>query len=172
MPRSCAQNGAILEEQGDVAGALDAYEKARAIDPAEVPADRIAKLRDAAALAKLPAEYRAIPAAPAVDARADVAAMLARPAVGRCCAARSRARRSSPMSAATGRSSGLLRVVRAGVMDTQPNYTFQPDARVRRGDLAQTVSRVLSLIAAREAGGRQGVAVLQSRRSLMCRRHI
>jgi S-layer homology domain len=33
-------------------------------------------------------------------------------------------------------------------MDTQPNYTFQPSARVRRGDLAQTVSRVLALIAA------------------------
>ena len=33
-------------------------------------------------------------------------------------------------------------------MDTQPNYTFQPGARVRRGDLAQTVSRVLGVIAA------------------------
>jgi hypothetical protein len=32
-------------------------------------------------------------------------------------------------------------------MDTQPNYTFQPNSRVRRGDLAQTVSRVLNLIA-------------------------
>jgi hypothetical protein len=33
-------------------------------------------------------------------------------------------------------------------MDTQPNYTFQPAARVRRGDLAHTVSRALALIAA------------------------
>ena len=41
----------------------------------------------------------------------------------------------------------ILAAVRAGVMDTQPNYTFQPGARVRRGDLAQTVSRVLALIA-------------------------
>ena len=40
--RSLAQIGAILEEQGDVAGALDAYEKARALDPAEVPAERLA----------------------------------------------------------------------------------------------------------------------------------
>ena len=38
----------------------------------------------------------------------------------------------------------ITNVVRAGVMDTQPNYTFQPNARVRRGDLAQTVSRVLA----------------------------
>jgi hypothetical protein len=42
----------------------------------------------------------------------------------------------------------ITNVVRAGVMDTQPNYTFQPNSRVRRGDLAQTVSRVLNLIAA------------------------
>jgi hypothetical protein len=41
----------------------------------------------------------------------------------------------------------ILSAVRAGVMDTQPNYTFQPSARVRRGDLAQTVSRILTLVA-------------------------
>ena len=35
----------------------------------------------------------------------------------------------------------ILNVVRAGVMDTQPNYTFQPNARVRRGDLAQRGTR-------------------------------
>ena len=71
-----ANVGDILETQGDLPGALDAFEKARAIDPAEVPAERIAKLRDVAALAKLPAEYPRHPAAPAVS-RADVAAMLA-----------------------------------------------------------------------------------------------
>jgi hypothetical protein len=43
-------------------------------------------------------------------------------------------------------------VVRAGIMDTQPNYTFQPNARIRRGDLAQTVARVLALIAAAKPG--------------------
>ena len=44
----------------------------------------------------------------------------------------------------------ILPVVRAGIMDTQPNYTFQPNARVRRGDLAQTVARILNLIATRK----------------------
>ena len=39
------------------------------IDPAEVPESAIARLRAAAALAKLPAEYRAIPAACVGDAR-------------------------------------------------------------------------------------------------------
>jgi hypothetical protein len=42
----------------------------------------------------------------------------------------------------------IERIVRAGVMDTQPNYTFEPAARMRRGDVAHTVARVLALIAA------------------------
>ena len=43
--------------------------RARAIDPAEVPEAVLARLRAAAALAKLPAEYRAIPAGAVGDAR-------------------------------------------------------------------------------------------------------
>ena len=39
-------------------------------------------------------------------------------------------------------------VVRAGVMDTLANYEFEPKRQVRRGELATTVSRLLSLIAA------------------------
>ena len=42
----------------------------------------------------------------------------------------------------------ILAVTRAGVMEAFPNHTFQPNASVRRGDLAQAVSRVLTLIAA------------------------
>jgi hypothetical protein len=33
-------------------------------------------------------------------------------------------------------------------MDTLPNYQFDPEAEVRRGEMARTVARVLSLIAA------------------------
>jgi S-layer homology domain len=39
-------------------------------------------------------------------------------------------------------------VTRAGVMEVYPNHTFQPAATVRRGDLAEAASRVLSIIAA------------------------
>ena len=144
--RSIAQIGSILEEQGDSAGALEAYEKARAIDPNEVPANRIAALRDAASLARLPEEFRAIPTAPAAT-RGDVAAMVG-------VRLESWLTRTRPRQAVVTDIRGhwaqpwILAAVRAGVMDTQPNYTFQPGARVRRGDLAQTVSRVLALIAA------------------------
>jgi hypothetical protein len=39
-------------------------------------------------------------------------------------------------------------VARAGVMEGFANHTFQPRARVTRGDLATAVSRVVALIAA------------------------
>ena len=37
-------------------------------------------------------------------------------------------------------------VVRSGIMETLPNYEFEPSRRLRRGDLATIVSRVLGLI--------------------------
>jgi tetratricopeptide (TPR) repeat protein len=145
--RSHAQIGAILEQEGDLAGALTAFEKARALDPGEVPPERVAKLREASALAKLPAEYRAIPSAPTVT-RGDVAALIG----VRLAPLLSNTRpRQAVITDVRGHwaQEWILPVVRAGVMDTQPNYTFQARASVRRGELAQTVSRVLNLIAAR-----------------------
>jgi tetratricopeptide (TPR) repeat protein len=145
--RSHAQIGAILEEQDDVSGALATYETAAAIDPSEVPEEALARLRELAALAKLPAEYRAITATPNVT-RADVAAL-----IGVRLAALIAETRPRQVVITDIRNNWaqqwIMPVVRAGIMDTQPNYTFQPAGRVRRGDLAQTVSRVLGLIAAR-----------------------
>jgi len=152
--KSQAQIGEILEERGDTAGALEAYTKARAIDPAEVPVSRVDRLKDALALSRLPAEYRAISAAPTAT-RADVAALIGvrlQPLLAQ----------TPPRQAVVTDLRGhwaeqwIMSVVRAGVMDTQPNYTFQPGTRVRRGELALTVSRALGLIAAAkpEAGKR------------------
>jgi len=41
-----------------------------------------------------------------------------------------------------------LSTARAGLMEVYPNHTFQPNAVVRRVDLAQAASKALSLIAA------------------------
>jgi len=41
----------------------------------------------------------------------------------------------------------ILNVTRAGIMEPFPNHSFQPNAVVRRGELAGAVSRVLNLIA-------------------------
>jgi tetratricopeptide (TPR) repeat protein len=141
---SHGQMGAILEEQGDVAGAIAAYERARAIDPGEIPAEHVAKLRERAALDTLPAEFRAIPSSPAAT-RAEVAALIAvrlAPLV-----AKTRPRQAVVTDVRNHWAQKYVTsVVRAGIMDTQPNYTFQPGFQVRRGDLAQTVARVLNLI--------------------------
>lgn len=147
---SRAEIGAILEEQGDIAGALEVYEEAHSLDPDAVPAEHIAKLREAEALAKMPADYRAIPSSTSVS-RAEVAALIAvrlQPLV-----ASARQRQAVVTDVRTHwAQQWITSVVRAGLMDTQPNYTFQPNARVRRGDVAQIVARVLNLIGSVKPG--------------------
>jgi tetratricopeptide (TPR) repeat protein len=143
--RSLAGIAAILESQGDVVGALSAFEQARAIDPAEAPENAINRLRAAAALAKLPAEYRAIPTNTAVT-RAEIASLVGirlEPVLTRA----------QPRQAIITDIRGhwaqpwIAPVVRSGVMDTLANYEFEPSRQVRRGELATTVSRLLTLIA-------------------------
>jgi tetratricopeptide (TPR) repeat protein len=144
--RSLAALGTILEGQGDVLGALGYYERARSLDPSEVPEIVFARLRARAALAKLPPEYRAIPSGPTVS-RGELAALIGIRLEALVARARPR-----PVIITDLRKHWaqpwITAVVRAGVMDTLPNYQFQPDERVRRGDAALVVSRVLTLIAA------------------------
>lgn len=143
---SQAQVGSILEEQGDLAGAVAAYEKARAVDPGAVPAERLATLREAEKLSKMPAEYRAIPSSP-VATRGELAALIGERLEPLLAKVRQRQVVVTDIRNHWAQD-WIMRVVRAGMMDTQPNYTFQPNLRVRRGDLAHTVGRVINLIAA------------------------
>jgi tetratricopeptide (TPR) repeat protein len=146
--RSHAQIAMILEEQGDLAGALAEYERARDIDRTEVDEKVVNRLRDAIAVSRLPAEYQAIPTNDTVT-RADIAALIAVRLAPLLTEARLR------QAVITDARSHWAQqwigtVVRAGIMDTQPNYTFQPSLRVRRTDLAQTVARILGLVATRK----------------------
>ncbi|MEO7157523.1 MAG: tetratricopeptide repeat protein [Vicinamibacterales bacterium] len=143
--RSLAGVGAILDVQGDVLGALSAYERARALDPAEAPENVMARLRSAAALAKLPAEYRAIPSGPTVT-RAGIAALVGVRLEALLAQARPRQAIITDIRGHWAQS-WITPVVRSGVMDTLANYEFEPSRRVRRGELAMTVSRLLALIA-------------------------
>ena len=144
--RSLAGIAVILESQGDAVGALAAYERARAIDPGEVPEAVLLRLRAAAALAKLPPEYRAIPAGAAVT-RADVAALVGVRLESLIARARPRQVIITDIRGHWAQP-WIAPVVRAGVMDTLANYEFEPKRQVRRGELATTVSRLLSLVAA------------------------
>jgi tetratricopeptide (TPR) repeat protein len=144
--RSHASIGGILDTQGDVLAAIAAYERARAIDASEVPESVMARLRGAAALAKLPAEYRAIPDRAQVT-RADIAALIG----VRLDALLARAQpRQAIITDIRGHWAQLWinPVVRSGAMDTLPNYEFEPSRQVRRNELAMTVSRLLTLVAA------------------------
>lgn len=144
--RSLAALGTILEAQGDVLGSLDYYERARALDPSEVAEPVLARVRARAALARLPGEYRAIPSSSAIT-RAEFAAVIG----VRLEALVARARPRPVIITDIRRhwaQEWITAVVRAGIMDALVNYEFQPGRRIRRGDVADTVSRVLTLVAA------------------------
>ena len=144
--KSWAAIGAQLETDGDVVGALSAYERARAIDLGEVPESVMARVRARAALMKLPPEYRAIPGNPGV-ARGEVAALIGIRLEALVARARPRQLIVTDIRGHWAQQ-WINAVTRAGIMDPLPNYEFQPGVRVRRGDLALTVSRLLALVGA------------------------
>ncbi len=146
--KSLSAIGEILEQQGDDLGALAAYQRAAAIEPADVPAGAIPRVRASVALAKLPEEYRAIPGESSLT-RAHIAALvgvrleplLAQARPQQVIITDLRDNWAQPW---------ITPVVRSGVMETLPNYEFEPSRLVRRGELASTVSQLLSLITVRK----------------------
>jgi tetratricopeptide (TPR) repeat protein len=139
--------GEVLELKGDLQGAVAAYTAAGTLEPSPELDQRIQKLGDRLATAALPEEYRRIGEAPDVT-RADVAAALGvqlgewlptSPRQG-VLVTDARSHWAAPW---------IVRAVSAGVMDPFPNHTFQPNLRIRRGDLAVVVSRMLDIIASR-----------------------
>jgi tetratricopeptide (TPR) repeat protein len=136
----------ILEAQGDYLKAADAYGSAVALEPNAELDSRMDALREKTAFAAMPEEYKSIESAPTVT-RAQLAALLG----VRLDALLKRVPRvNAPVMTDTrGSWAGpwILSVTRAGVMEPFPNHTFQPEAIVRRGDLAAAVSRVISLLA-------------------------
>jgi tetratricopeptide (TPR) repeat protein len=127
--------------------AADAYAAVNALDPSEALAAKIDQMRQEAALDAMPAEYKAIDGAQTVT-RAQLAALLG----VRLDDLLRRARGSNAVLTTDTRGSWaapwIMAVTRAGVMEPFANHTFQPNATVRRGDLAGAASRVLTLIAA------------------------
>jgi len=143
----------VREAQGDLDGAAAAIERAIVLDPTPALRQRLERLREGAQAGGLPAEYNAIPRLAQVT-RGDLAALIGvrlRTAVS---AARSRSSVVATDVRGHWASRWIVEVIRAGVMDVYPNHTFQPQAVVRRSDLAQSVSRVLALSGSR--GGRVG----------------
>lgn len=127
--------------------AADAYAAANAIEPGDALAAKADAMRERAAFESMPEEYRTIESSPAID-RAQLAALLA----VRLEDLLRRARSTNAVVLTDTRGNWaapwIQAVTRAGVMDAFANHTFQPSGQVRRGDMAQAASRVLTLIAA------------------------
>jgi Flp pilus assembly protein TadD len=143
---SLVQLGELLEEQQDFTGAASAYRRAAEIEPGAALSARIAAVAEKERDAMRPAEFRAIAAAREIT-RGDLAALIAVRLEPLLQGVRPREVVATDI-AGHWAAAWIRQVARAGVMDPFENHTFQPRARLRRGDLAEAVSRLLSLVAA------------------------
>jgi tetratricopeptide (TPR) repeat protein len=144
--KTLAQIGEILEARGDFEAAAKAYEAAAAIEPSADLDKRLDDLRSKVALARLPAEYRAIDSAPQIT-RADLAALIGI----RLNSMLSSVRRGDAALITDVRNNWaatwIMSVARAGIMEPFANHAFLPRTVVRRTDLAQAAARLLARIA-------------------------
>ena len=151
--------GDLLEHEGELAPALAAYTDALRIEPDPAVDAKRAAVRTRLDQSGLPAEFTAIEQAPQVT-RGDLAALIG-------------VRLAPLVQTAPSRDPSLITdirghwaerwivpVARAGLVENFGNHTFQPRAVVRRADLAQSIARMLNLIAVSDpARGRQWVGV-------------
>ena len=148
---SLAQAGELLEARGEFDEAAKAYTDALAIEPNADVEKRLDGVNARAALAKLPAEFRAIDQAPQLT-RADLAALIGI----RLAPLLQNSRRSDAALITDVRNNWaatwIMAVARAGVMEPFANHAFQPRTLVRRTDLAQALARLLAQIALKNPG--------------------
>ena len=153
--RSFGQIGELLEARGDFEGAAKAYSDALALEPNAEIERRLEGVHSKAAMARLPAEYRAIDQAPQIT-RADLAALIGI----RLGTLLQPAQRSDAALITDVRgnwaATWIMQVARAGVMEPFPNHAFQPRTVVRRIDLAQAAARLLSRVAAQRPDRAKG----------------
>ncbi len=146
----------LLESRGEVAAAEAAYRKAVELDPSPELETKLATVAKNAREAKLPPEFKAALTATQIT-RGDLAALIAvrlEPLVSNAPA------RQVVVTDTRGHwaASWIAQVAGAGIMPPFENHTFQPNAAVRRGDLAVAVSRMLALLASNDAGLRARLA--------------
>jgi tetratricopeptide (TPR) repeat protein len=146
---SIVQVGDLLAAQGDFDGAERSYTEALSLEPSGAVEAKLDALRIRAELARLPADYRAIDAAPQIT-RGDLAALIGvrLPEIVQS------ARRRDGVVITDIRThwaaTWMMAVARAGIMDPFDNHTFQPDAVVHRADLAIATSRLLTRLAVQD----------------------
>jgi tetratricopeptide (TPR) repeat protein len=152
---SLVEIGDLLAQRLDFGGAEASYRRAAALEPSAELSAKIAAAAENAREARLPAEFRAIPAATQV-ARGDLAALIGI-RLDRVLA--SMPARQVVVTDTRGHwaADWIMQVARAGVIEPFENHTFQPRAQIRRGDLAAAVSRIVTTVAARDAALRKRI---------------
>ena len=146
----------VLEARQDFVGAEAVYRKAVALNPSTDLEARLAAAAKNAREAQLPPEFKAALSAAQIT-RGDLAAIIGvrlEPIV------RAAPTRQGVMTDVRGHWAApwIAQVADAGVMPPFDNHTFQPNAAVRRGDLAVAVSRLLTLVSSSDAALRARLA--------------
>jgi len=145
--RSLIQIGDILDARDEYDKAIQAYTEAAGLEPSEEVDKKIEATRERAAVAKLPAEYRAIEEATQVT-RADLAALIGIRLGGLLQAAQRNDAALITDVRGSWAQTWIMTVARAGVIEPFANHQFQPRTLVRRADLAQAMARLLARVAA------------------------
>jgi tetratricopeptide (TPR) repeat protein len=146
-PRNFILIAEIYEAQSQFAPAAEAYASAAALEPSDTLSERIEALHEKAAVASMPAEYQAIEGSPSIT-RAQLAALIGVNLDQLLKRARGRPSVVMTDTRSNWAAPWILSVTRAGIIEPYSNHTFQPNALVRRSDLASAVSQTLALIAA------------------------
>ena len=139
----------LLESRHDFAGAGAAYRKAVELDPSPEIEVRLATVTKNAREAQLPPEFKSALSAAQIT-RGDLAAIIG---VHLESIVEAAPTRQVVMTDIRGHwaSPWITRVAEAGIMPPFENHTFQPNAAVRRGDLAVAISRVLTLVSSSDS---------------------
>jgi len=148
----------LLESRQDFAGAAAAYRKAVELDPSPEIEVRLATVTKNARAAQLPPEFKSALSAAQIT-RGDLAAIIG---VHLESIVEAAPTRQVVMTDIRGHwaSPWITRVAEAGIMPPFENHTFQPNAAVRRGDLAVAISRVLTLVSSSDSALRARLAQL------------
>jgi tetratricopeptide (TPR) repeat protein len=146
----------LLESRQDFAGAEAAYRKAVDLDPSAELEARLATVAKSAREAQLPREFSAALGAGQIT-RGDLAAIIGvrLEAIVKTAPARQVVITDINRHWAA---SWITDVAAADSMPPFENHTFQPNAALRRGDLAVAVSRLLTLVASGDATLRARIA--------------
>ncbi len=120
--------GEIYEAQAEYDKALEAYTTAAALEPNEAIESKIDDLRERAAFAAMPDEYRSIEKARRPSRARSWRHCSVFDSMTSSSAPRVRIRSSSPTREAAGQLRGSFRPPAPDMMEVYPNHTFQPNA--------------------------------------------